>query len=373
MNASIAMPIQQPLASLELAQVLAQSLSDLPRDSGAALQQTLLAIAQACAHISEVAAQGALAGAHGLAASNNSQGEDQKKLDVLADDLLTHALSACPHVAGWASEEHELPFVSQDHGNQGRYLVVFDPLDGSSNIEANISVGTIFSVLSHPYRGTTPGEMGFLQPGHQQVAAGYVLYGPCTVMVLTCRQGVQMFTLDRTSLNGDAPARWMLTQDQVRIPTSTREFAINASNQRFWEKPVQRYVAECIAGESGPRHQDFNMRWVASMVAEVHRIMTRGGVFMYPRDEREPRKPGRLRYMYEASPMSLLVEQAGGRSVNGTSDLMNIVPDTLHQRVPVILGSRDEIDRIVSYHADPHENVSWQLFKTRSLFVQPQA
>lgn len=170
-----------------------------------------------------------------------------------------------------------------------------------------------------------------------------------------------------------APARWVLTQSEVRIPAATREFAINASNQRFWEKPVQRYVAECIAGESGPRHKDFNMRWVASLVAEVHRIMTRGGVFMYPRDEREPRKAGRLRHMYEAAPMALLVEQAGGRAVNGTHDLLEVVPDTLHQRVPVILGSVEEIDRIVSYHAEPHENVSWQLFKTRSLFVQPQA
>ncbi|MGH6647320.1 class 1 fructose-bisphosphatase [Aquabacterium sp.] len=373
MNNPPKLPIPCPSPAVDLAEVLALNLSGLPADVGKALSDTLLAIAQACAQISEVAAQGALAGAHGLASSSNSQGEDQKKLDVMADEVMSDAMAACPHVAGWASEEHEMPFVSDDHGNQGRYLVLFDPLDGSSNIEANISVGTIFSVLPHPYRGTTPGEMGFLQPGHQQLAAGYVLYGPCTVMVLTCRQGVQMFTLDRRSLQGEGPARWVLTQSDVRIPVATREFAINASNQRFWEKPVQRYVAECIAGESGPRHKDFNMRWVASLVAEVHRIMTRGGVFLYPRDEREPRRAGRLRHMYEASPMALLVEQAGGRAVTGTHDLLEIVPDTLHQRVPVILGSADEIDRIVSYHADPSENVSWQLFKTRSLFVQPQA
>jgi fructose-1,6-bisphosphatase len=359
--------------AVELAEVLALNLSGMPADMAQALSETLLSIAQACAGISEVAAQGALAGAHGLASSSNSQGEDQKRLDVMADEVMAQAMAACPHVAGWASEEHEMPFVSDEHGEKGRYLVLFDPLDGSSNIEANISVGTIFSVLPHPYRGTTPGEMGFLQPGQQQIAAGYVLYGPCTVLVLTCRQGVQMFTLDRRSLHGEGRARWVLTQSDVRIPSATREFAINASNQRFWEKPVQRYVAECIAGESGPRHKDFNMRWVASLVAEVHRIMTRGGVFLYPRDEREPRRAGRLRHMYEASPMALLMEQAGGRAVTGTQDLLELIPDTLHQRVPVILGSQDEIDRIVSYHADPSENVSWQLFKTRSLFVQPQA
>jgi fructose-1,6-bisphosphatase len=356
-----------------LDEALALNLADVPADVSKALRETIGVIAQACARISEVASQGVLAGAHGLADSSNSQGEDQKKLDVIADDHMAKALAECRHVAGWASEEQEHPTVSDWHGEQGRFLAVFDPLDGSSNIEANISIGTIFSLLPHPYRGTTPGEMGFMQPGHQQLVAGYVLYGPATIMVLTCRRGVLMFTLDRRSMLEDGPARWVLTHDQVRIAPHTKEFAINASNQRFWEKPVQRYVAECVAGDSGPRMKDFNMRWVASMVAEVHRIMTRGGVFLYPRDTREPRKPGRLRLMYEASPMALLVEQAGGRASNGTSNLLDLVPDTLHQRVPVIIGSRDEIERIVSYHADPHENVSFQLFKTRSLFVQPQA
>ena len=361
------------LGQTTLDEALGRNLSDLPAEVSQSLRETLGCIAQACADIGEVASQGALAGAHGLADASNSQGEAQKKLDVIADELLATALAACRHVAGWASEEHEHPHVSDDHGTRGSHLVVFDPLDGSSNIEANISIGTIFSVLPHPYRGTTPGEAGFMQPGHQQLAAGYVLYGPATMMVLTCRRGVLVFTLDRAALRVGGPARWVLTQEQVRIAPQTREFAINASNQRFWEKPVQRYVAECVAGDSGPRMKDFNMRWVASMVAEVHRIMTRGGVFMYPRDTREPRKPGRLRLMYEAAPMALLVVQAGGGAVNGTSELLDLVPDTLHQRVPVILGSKDEIDRIVGYHADPHENVSWQLFKTRSLFVQPQA
>jgi fructose-1,6-bisphosphatase len=359
--------------TLTLQQALAQNLLDATPHEALALLETLEAVAEACAHISEIAAQGVLAGAHGLTGTDNIQGEAQKKLDVLADEVMSRQLSRCGHVAGWASEEHERQQPSPDHARKGRYLVVYDPLDGSSNIEANISIGTIFSVLPHTYRGMEPADTSYLQPGRAQIAAGYVLYGPATMMVLTCRRGVMVFALDRRATLEDGRARWVLTQDQVQIARHTREFAINASNQRFWEKPVQRYIAECVAGESGPRMKDFNMRWVASMVAEVHRIMTRGGVFMYPRDTREPRKPGRLRLMYEAAPMALLVEQAGGRAVNGTSNLLDIVPDTLHQRVPVILGSHDEVDRIVSYHADPHENVSWQLFKTRSLFVQPQA
>lgn len=331
------------------------------------LQGVIEALARACVTISEAAAMGALAGVHGLTAVTNCQGEDQKKLDVFADEAINQELAQCTHVAGWASEEHEQPHVSRDYGELGQYLVVFDPLDGSSNIEANISVGTIFSILPHMFRGTPPGEAGFMQPGTQQLAAGYVLYGPATVMVLTCRNGVHMFTLNRAS------GEWILTQNKVEVADTTKEFAINTSNQRYWEKPIQRYVAECVAGDEGPRGKNFNMRWVASMVAEVHRILSRGGVFLYPRDNKEPRKPGRLRLMYEAAPMALIIEQAGGRAVTGTADLLGIVPDTLHQRVPVILGSAEEVERIVAYHEDPHENVSLQLFKTRSLFIQPQA
>jgi fructose-1,6-bisphosphatase len=355
-----------------LREALMANLSDAPAEQAQALVDTIACIAQACAQVGEVAARGVLANAHGAVGTHNVQGEAQQKLDVLADDFMSTQLQACPHVAGWASEEQERQRPSAEHARNGRYLVVYDPLDGSSNIEANISIGTIFSVLPHTYRGVAPMDSSYMLPGSEQLAAGYVLYGPATLMVLTCKRGVMMFTLDRAVPAGEAP-RWVLTTPDVKIPVATREFAINASNQRFWEKPVQRYIAECVAGESGPRMKDFNMRWVASMVAEVHRIMTRGGVFMYPRDTREPRKPGRLRLMYEAAPMALLVEQAGGGATNGTSPLLKLVPDTLHQRVPVILGSRDEIERIVSYHADPHENVSWQLFKTRSLFVQPQA
>ncbi|HET8694879.1 MAG TPA: class 1 fructose-bisphosphatase [Aquabacterium sp.] len=356
---------------IELRAALLANLADSHPDVVTVLSDTLEVIAHACARIGDIASQGALAQAHGWSDTVNSQGEAQKRLDLLADECMRESLARCPHVAGWASEELEHVQPSPHHAEHGPLLVVYDPLDGSSNIEANISIGTIFSILPHRYRGSRPGDADFMQPGHQQVAAGYVLYGPATLLVLTCRRGVLVFTLDKRSPL-QSP-RWVLTHEGVQIPSGTREFAINASNQRFWEKPIQRYIAECVAGENGPRMKDFNMRWVASMVAEVHRIMTRGGVFLYPRDTREPIKPGRLRLMYEAAPMALLVEQAGGRAINGTSELLDLIPDVLHQKVPVILGSKDEIDRIVSYHADPHENVSWQLFKTRSLFVQPQA
>ncbi len=330
------------------------------------LAQVVEAVVGACARIAEAISRGALADLHGTVDAQNTHGETQKKLDVHADECMAQALEACNSVAGWASEEQEEPIISKS-AETGRYLVVFDPLDGSSNIESNISVGTIFSVLPHPFHGTNPGAAGFLQPGKRQVAAGYVIYGPSTVLVLSCGQGVSMFTLDARD------GRWRLTRDQVRLPRQTSEFAINASNQRFWEKPVQRYVAECLGGEDGPRGRNFNMRWVASMVAEVHRIMTRGGVFLYPRDNKLPRKPGRLRLLYEASPMSFLICQAGGSAVTGTSDLLEVAPDALHEKVPVILGSSEEVEIIVRYHADPSENVNLQLFRTRSLFVQPQA
>jgi len=234
-----------------------------------------------------------------------------------------------------------------------------------------MACGTIFSVLPHLFRGTPASAAAFMQPGRRQVAAGYAMYGPATVLVLSLGQGVQMFTLDPQV---DVPGgRWLLSREDVQVPQATSEIAINVSNQRLWEKPVQRYVAECLAGESGPRGRDFDMRWLASLAAEVHRILNRGGLFMDPRDNREPFKPGRLQLMYEASPMAWLIEQAGGASSTGTAPLLEFVPDALHQQVPVILGSRDEVQRIVAYHEDPSENVSRQLFKTRSLFIQPNA
>jgi fructose-1,6-bisphosphatase len=337
----------------------------------AALADVILRIAGGCAEISRSCARGAIAGLHGVAGASNSQGEVQKMLDVLSDQCLSRAMAECPHIAAWASEEQADVTVSEEHGSAGPYLAVFDPLDGSSNIEANISFGTIFSVLPHLFRGTPASAAAFMQPGRRQVAAGYAVYGPATMLVLSLGDGVHMFTLDPDDRSGSG--RWVLTRESVQVPAATTEFAINASNQRHWEKPVQRYVAECLAGESGPRALDFNMRWVASLVAEVHRIFSRGGVFLYPRDTKQPYKPGRLRLMYEAAPMAWLMEQAGASGSTGTAPLLDLVPDSLHQKVPVMLGSRDEVARLVAYHEDPSENVSRQLFKTRSLFIQPNA
>lgn len=337
----------------------------------APLADVVRQVAMACAQVGREVARGALSAHQGYGATANSQGEPQHRLGLYADASLAAALARCPHVAGWASEEHADVTASPDHGSGGAYLVVFDPLDGSANVEANVAVGTIFSVLPHLFRGTPASAAAFMQPGRRQVAAGYAVYGPSTVLVLSLGDGVQMFTLDPDDRS--AAGRWQRTAADVRVPAATGEFAINASNQRFWEKPVQRYVAECVAGQSGPRGRDFNMRWIASLVAEAHRIFTRGGVFLYPRDSKEPYKPGRLRLMYEAAPIAWLMERAGAAASSGTCPVLDVVPDALHHRVPLIFGSREEVERIVSYHDDPSANVSWQLFKTRSLFVQPQA
>jgi fructose-1,6-bisphosphatase len=265
-----------------------------------------------------------------------------------------------------ASEEMDQPFVIPKTYPRGRYLLVFDPLDGSSNIDLNMTVGTIFSVLRAPEGVTEPGVEHFLQPGSRQVAAGYALYGPSVMLVITFGAGVHGFTLDRET------GSFLLTHPAITIPAETREFAINASNERFWEPPVRRYVEECIQGKSGPRGADFNMRWIASMVAEVHRILLRGGLFMYPRDTKDIRKPGRLRLLYEANPMSMIVEQAGGAASTGRARILDIKPTELHQRVPVILGSREEVKRIDAYHeaydrGEPYE-FETPLFNNRSLF-----
>ncbi|HFQ91447.1 MAG TPA: class 1 fructose-bisphosphatase, partial [Chromatiales bacterium] len=248
------------------------------------------------------------------------------------------------HLAAMASEEMEEVYPIPGKYPRGKYLLVFDPLDGSSNIDVNISVGTIFSILRCADGVTNPTEADFLQPGTRQVCAGYALYGPSTMMVMTTGHGVNGFTLDQNV------GEFILTHKNMEIPADTSEFAINASNSRFWEPPVKRYVDECLAGREGPRGKDFNMRWVASMVAEVHRILTRGGIFMYPRDNKDPAKAGKLRLMYEANPMSFIVEQAGGASSTGRERILDIQPQELHQRVPVILGSKNEVQRVVEYH-----------------------
>jgi fructose-1,6-bisphosphatase I len=281
----------------------------------------------------------------GSAGSENVQGEVQKKLDIIANDVLIEANEWGGHLAAMASEEMDSIHIVPNRYPQGEYLLMFDPLDGSSNIEVNVSIGTIFSVLKKVDASKGVSEEDFLQPGTQQVAAGYCVYGPQTTLVLTVGDGVVMFTLDREQ------GSFVLTQENVTIPADTKEFAINMSNMRHWDEPVKRYIDECLAGEEGPRGKNFNMRWIASMVADVHRILTRGGVFMYPWDKREPGKAGKLRLMYEANPMSWLIEQAGGASTNGQQRILEIQPTQLHQRVSVILGSKNEVDRLTSYHA----------------------
>jgi fructose-1,6-bisphosphatase I/sedoheptulose-1,7-bisphosphatase len=325
----------------------------------------LVDVAAAVKAISAMTAKGALGGFLGEMGTKNVQGETQQTLDVLANDVMLRSCEWGGLVAGMASEELDDPYAVPDEYSRGRYLLVFDPLDGSSNIDVNVSVGTIFSVLRHN-KSDRPAVADYLQPGEQQVAAGYAIYGPATMLVITVGKGTHGFTLDREIGN------FILTHPNLQIPADASEFAINTSNARFWEPPVHRYVAECQAGNTGDRGRDFNMRWIASMVAEVHRILMRGGVFMYPRDTKDRSKPGRLRLLYEANPMSLLVEQAGGRASTGNQRLLAVTPEALHQRVPLILGSRNEVERIERYHAE-HANgtdrpFSSPLFNERSMF-----
>ena len=303
-------------------------------------------VARACKAISNAVSKGALAGVLGSAGTGNVQGETQQKLDVIANEVLLDANEWGGHLAAMASEEMDSFYEIPNRYPKGEYLLLFDPLDGSSNIDVNVSIGTIFSVLHMPKPGQTVTEHDFLQPGTHQVAAGYAVYGPQTTLVLTVGNGVHMFTLDREA------GSFVLTQSDVQIPEDTKEFAINMSNMRHWAPPVREYIDECLAGEEGPRGKNFNMRWVASMVADVHRILTRGGVFMYPWDKREPEKPGKLRLMYEANPMAFLVEQAGGAATNGHDRILDVQPTQLHQRVSVVLGSKNEVDRITRYHRE---------------------
>ncbi|MDR2240383.1 MAG: class 1 fructose-bisphosphatase [Zoogloeaceae bacterium] len=327
---------------------LMQYLIEQERQTGwinADLRLLIETVSRACKAISIAIGKGELAGILGSAGSENVQGEAQKKLDVISNEILLEANEWGGHLAAMASEEMDYPHQIPHRFPRGEYLLLFDPLDGSSNIDINMAVGTIFSVLRCPEGVSEPDERAFLQPGTAQVCAGYAVYGPSTLLVLTLGHGVACFTLDRET------GSFILTQNEMRIPADTEEFAINASNMRFWEPPVQRYVDELLAGRSGPRGRDFNMRWVAAMVADVHRILIRGGIFMYPRDARDSSKAGKLRLMYEANPMAFIVEQAGGIATNGHARILDIQPTGLHQRVAVILGSKNEVERVTGYHA----------------------
>ena len=309
----------------------------------AELRLLLEVVARASKSISQSVSKGALGDVMGGTDSENVQGEMQKKLDIIANEVLIEANEWGGHLAAMASEEMEGIYVVPNRYPQGEFLLLFDPLDGSSNIDVNVSIGMIFSVLKKP-EGVGVSEQDFLQPGAKQVAAGYCVFGPQTTLVLTVGDGVAMFTLDREQ------GSFVLTEENVKIPEDTKEFAINMSNMRHWDAPIKRYVDECLAGTEGPRGKDFNMRWIASMVADVHRILMRGGIFMYPWDKRDPGKPGKLRLMYEANPMSWLIEQAGGAATNGRQRILDIQPTKLHERVSVILGSKNEVERVTGYH-----------------------
>jgi fructose-1,6-bisphosphatase I/sedoheptulose-1,7-bisphosphatase len=310
----------------------------------------------ACKRISYLVGKGALGGALGRAGSANSQGEAQMKLDVVADRIFRRTNEWGGTLAAMLSEESETPYAIPPQYPKGRYLLAYDPLDGSSNIEVNAPVGSIFSVLR-------ASEQGFLQPGTEQVCAGYAIYGPTTMLVLTLGQGTHGFTLDREI------GEFILTHPDLRIPQETGEFAINTSNARFWEPAVKRYVDECLAGKSGPRGRDFNMRWIASLVAEAHRILMRGGVFLYPRDERDATRNGRLRLLYEANPIAMVIEQAGGRASTGTERLLEVAPRSLHERAGFIFGAAHEVERLERYHRDFNQRAyDAPLFGARGLF-----
>ncbi|MEN9559572.1 MAG: hypothetical protein RLZZ502_783 [Pseudomonadota bacterium] len=303
-------------------------------------------VARACKRIAVAVSKGDLGGVMGYAGTSNVQGEHQAKLDVIANETLLEANEWGGHLAGMASEEMDHPHVIPNRYPKGEFLLLFDPLDGSSNIDINVSIGTIFSVLRCPEGADPQSDEAYLQKGSAQVCAGYALYGPTSLLVLTVGTGVHSFTLDREF------GSWVLTESNMQIPASTKEFAINMSNTRHWQTPVRHYIDELLAGKTGPRGKDYNMRWVASMVADVHRIMKRGGVFMYPRDAREPDKKGKLRLLYEANPMSFIVEQAGGKATNGHQRILDITPEILHERVAVFLGASEEVDRVTAMHRE---------------------
>ena len=340
--------------------------------AGGDFNALILDVAIACKAIARAVAFGELGGMMGNHAAEaggsvNVQGETQKKLDVLSNDVFIQRSEWSGHLAGMASEEMDLPYQIPGQHPRGKYLIVFDPLDGSSNIDVNVSVGSIFSIFRAPQEVIDSGrdvvDADFFQPGAKQLAAGYALYGPTTMMVLTVGNGVNGFTLDPNL------GEFMLTHPMMQIPQDTQEFAINASNARFWESPVKRYVDECLAGKTGPRGKDFNMRWIASMVAEAHRILMRGGVFLYPRDTKDMSKPGRLRLLYEANPIGLIMEQAGGRASTGREPVLDVQPTSLHQRIGLVFGSKCEVERIERYHAEPAKvELDNPLFAERSLF-----
>ncbi|MBV9160426.1 MAG: class 1 fructose-bisphosphatase [Pseudonocardiales bacterium] len=345
-----------------LTQFLIEERRRYPGASGE-LNSLILNVALACKAIAKRVAYGALGGVLGTEASTNAQGETQQRLDLVANDLFLRANEWGGVISGMVSEELEAPHPIPERYPRGKYLLAFDPLDGSSNIDVNVSVGSIFSILRAPNSGVNAAVEDFLQPGSEQVCAGYAIYGPSTMIVLTVGTGVHGFTLEPQL------GEFILTHPAIQVQAAASEFAINASNSRFWEPAVTRYVDECLAGSTGPRGKDFTMRWVASLVAETHRILTRGGVFLYPREMRDPAKPGQLCLLYEANPVAFIIEQAGGLASTGRARVLDIAPEDLHQRIPFIFGAREEVERIEQYHRD-HSVVEDDapLYGSRGLF-----
>ncbi|MBE1236754.1 class 1 fructose-bisphosphatase [Phaeovibrio sulfidiphilus] len=344
---------------------LAQFLIEETRDSPpewADLVGLLLDVAQACKVIARLTALGQLGNVHGYTGDVNPQGETQARLDQLSHNAFVRACELTGHVAGLASEEEEEVIPVRHPRSRGSFLLAFDPLDGSSNIDTNGTVGSLFSILPYDGNGRDAVEADFMRPGREQVAAGYALYGPSTMFVLSIGNGVHGFTLD--PLFGD----FILTHPNMRVPDQTNTFAINASNHRFWELPVRAYVDELLAGRTGPRARDYNMRWIAALVADCHRILLQGGIYLYPRDARDPSRAGRLRLLYEAAPIAFLMEQAGGRCIAGETEILDVVPETLHQRIPLFFGSREEVDRVEALHRSGPPGQENPLFHSRSLF-----
>ncbi|MEZ5652103.1 MAG: class 1 fructose-bisphosphatase [Burkholderiaceae bacterium] len=346
---------------ITLTQFLIEERRRHPSASGT-FNSLLLAVALGCKSLARKLAYGALTGAHGATEQINSHGETQQRLDLIADETFDHCLHWGGNLRAMVSEESDQPVIFE--APEADYLMAIDPLDGSSNIDVNVSVGSIFSVLRAPAERRATTAEDFLQAGSEQVAAGYAIYGPGTMFVLTVGRGVHGFTLHPEL------GEFLLTHPDMRVPASASEFAINASNNRHWESPVRRYVEECLEGSNGVRGRDFNMRWIASLVAETHRILTRGGVFLYPRDARPKQTQGRLRLLYECAPIGMLVEQAGGRASTGSEPILTVTPTDIHQRVGFVFGSREEVERIERYHAEPggSPDADTPLFNARGLF-----
>jgi fructose-1,6-bisphosphatase I/sedoheptulose-1,7-bisphosphatase len=346
-----------------LTQYLIEQRRRFPQASGS-FNSVILAVALACKALSRKVAYGALAGLDGPAGEGRPREQAQQRLDVLANETFVQCLQWGGYVRGLLSQQMQEPWWSRMSEEAGDYLLALAPLDGASNFDVNLSVGSIFSVLRAPDGAQPASPECFLQPGMRQVAAGYALYGPSTIFVLTVGRGTHGFTLNPEL------GEFLLTHPDLSVPEETEEFAINASNSRFWEAPIRRYVEECLAGRNGPRQKDFNMRWIASMVADAHRILTCGGVFMYPRDTRDPSNPGRLRLLYECNPIGMLIEQAGGRASTGEGPVLQVAPAAPHQCIGFVFGSKREVERIERYHAEQPEEreIDTPLFNKRGLF-----